>query len=331
LHSVASVTDTPLTDALLAAPAGVAALAWLESREREEPRYWEAPPDSNPAAVVRAVARVERMTLGELLDVCLAASQAAGPWNPNAVVYLARSYGHAEDRRPIADAIADCFGELLSGPFDLRAQQWWWSSSGDEVAGRPYPDSKFENVYGNGEFTWAGEWTVTDPPVEVHQGLVSGWDFGDGAAARWAVEVDAAARVYRVDRPEDWVALVERFPKVATEEHSGWELPGVNSRRDPDRENLESLSRGSARRSNVDSHVLPDWRGVATHYDGVHLSWAGFLTAEGYISDLPGGGVTMLRYWSSERTHWLNDVFGERTPLPAPDLSGHRFAYHRAR
>ncbi len=40
------------------------------------------------------------------------------------------------------------------------------------------------------------------------------------------------------------------------------------------------------------------------------------------VSDLPGGGVTVLRYWSSERTLWLRDVFGKPEPIAAPALSG---------
>ena len=64
-------------------------------------------------------------------------------------------------------------------------------------------------------------------------------------------------------------------------------------------------------RASIERQVLPDWRAVVTDFDGVHLSWAGYLTSEGYIADLAGGGVTMLRYWFSERTLWLNDVFGE--------------------
>lgn len=59
---------------------------------------------------------------------------------------------------------------------------------------------------------------------------------------------------------------------------------------------------------------------MAKDYDGVNLSWAGFLTSEGYVSDLPDGSVMMLRYWGSERTSWLADAFG--TPLPASVLSG---------
>jgi hypothetical protein len=77
-----------------------------------------------------------------------------------------------------------------------------------------------------------------------------------------------------------------------------------------------------AMRAHVSRHVLPDWAAVSADYDGVHLSWAGFLTTEGYVCDLDAGGVTMLRYWGSERTHWLADVFGDPVPLGAPVLSG---------
>jgi hypothetical protein len=31
---------------------------------------------------------------------------------------------------------------------------------------------------------------------------------------------------------------------------------------------------------------MPDWQAVAQDYAGVHLSWARFLTTEGYISGL---------------------------------------------
>ena len=46
------------------------------------------------------------------------------------------------------------------------------------------------------------------------------------------------------------------------------------------------------------------------------------ITAEGLVSDLPGGSLTVLRYWSSERTLWLRDVFGKPEPIAAPALSG---------
>ena len=64
---------------------------------------------------------------------------------------------------------------------------------------------------------------------------------------------------------------------------------------------------------------------MAADIDGVHLTWAGMLTCEGRVIDVPELGpdaVSMVRYWRSERTLWLDDVFETPVPLPAPDLSG---------
>jgi hypothetical protein len=85
---------------------------------------------------------------------------------------------------------------------------------------------------------------------------------------------------------------------------------------------LRAVATQHAVRTEIAVHVLPDWEAVAADLDGVHLSWAGFLTSEGYISDLPNGGVTMMRYWGSERTLWLHDVFDDPEPLGAPALTG---------
>lgn len=38
------------------------------------------------------------------------------------------------------------------------------------------------------------------------------------------------------------------------------------------------------------------------------------------MSDLPRNDAAMLRYWFSERTLWLADVFGEPEPLGAADI-----------
>lgn len=100
-----------------------------------------------------------------------------------------------------------------------------------------------------------------------------------------------------------------------------------------------------AARTRIRRHLVPNWRSVAERYDGVHLSWAGFITSEGCITDLGTGDVTMLRYWFSERTHWLADVFGEPrraadparldsgsgVPLPPADVRQrwHEQALHR--
>ena len=68
--------------------------------------------------------------------------------------------------------------------------------------------------------------------------------------------------------------------------------------------------------------LLPGVGLVAADYDAVTLTWAGFICTEGLVYDLADGAVTMLRYWGSERTLWLRDMFGDPVPLPAPHLSG---------
>jgi hypothetical protein len=164
-------------------------------------------------------------------------------------------------------------------------------------------------------------WTVTSPPAEIHNPLIHAWERYGGEISRWRLPVRDDARVWEIDSPRDWVRLVETFPRVAAGPHLGWELPGPNQHRGE----LSRPAGQHAARTGIGARLLPDWAAVAEHYDGVHVSWAGFLTTEGHVTDLADGGVTMLRYWGSERTLWLHDVFGEPRPAGAPALlRGHQ-------
>ena len=137
--------------------------------------------------------------------------------------------------------------------------------------------------------------------------------------SRWRLPVRAGARVVEIHRPADWVALVAAHPAVGRRGQEHWELPSANQQA-ADVADLLAVDGQAAARASYRWQLVPDWASVAAACDGVHLSWAGFLTAEGYVSDLGDGGVAMLRYWFSERTHWLADVFGEPEPLAAPVL-----------
>lgn len=307
-------------DTLLEAPAGVALLAFAEAERRDSAPPWESPRDSDPDAVGRAVEGVSTMSFGELVSWTVSAVEdLAGPWSGHAQEELPWCYRLAPQRRPIAVAISERFGPILHQSTDLGGQQSWWDTPARYVPKRLFRD--FSRVCGNGEFTWDGLWTVTNPPSEAHDDLVSAWEMSDGPTSRWLLPVLDGVRVWEIDRPADWVRLVETYPKVATGPHYGWELPGPNQHL-RDIEPLLSIPNQHAVRSTVIQHVLPDWAAVAADYQGVHLSWAGLLTTEGYVNDLSDGGVTMLRYWFTERTLWLVDVFGEPFPLDAPDLSG---------
>lgn len=256
--------------------------------------------------------------MGSLLATAVGAvSTSVGPWNPGAPGELAAAYRLAEQRRSIAEAIDDRFGVELHRPIDLDAQQWWNSES---TAGRVVEPGfrRFDWVYGSGQFTWAGLWTVSDPPPEVHEDLANAWELFPRPVSRWKLPVRSGGRIVEIHHPVDWVELVSAHPAEARPGQECWELPGRNQRNAEVAE-LLAVPHQHAARGRVGRHLVPDWRRVAAHYDGVHLSWAGFLTAEGYVSDLGDGDVAVLRYWFSERTHWLADVFGEPEPLAAPD------------
>jgi hypothetical protein len=314
---------TSAADDLLEAPVGVALLDRLEMSERPLFRPFDALSDSDPAAVARAIAALETMPLGQLLHLALdAASSLAGPWTAGAPDSLAAAYALAPARRGLADALWQRFGALLVGSGELAGQEHWLTPPEAPHMRRREPAfGDFTRVYGNGEFTWSGVWTVSSPQCEIHDDLVFAWEMFGNPISRWRLPVRSGTRLWRIDRPTDWVRLVETFPRTATRPHAGWELPGPNQhRRDVAR--LAGTPGQHGVRTALDHHVLPDWTALSREYDGVHLSWAGFLTTEGYVSDLPGGGATMLRYWSSERTLWLRDVFGDPEPLDAPELSG---------
>lgn len=310
-----------LVDALVAAPLGAALLALVEGAARDDVHWWEIPPDSDPGAVSMAADAVHAWPFGSLVRIAVYASyMQVGPWvSSSAGAAAAAAYRGAEARVPIAEAIEASFGDELHRPLDATAQEWWNSSAPAQgLHARPRFVS-FESVYGAGQFTWAGVWTVTRPPSESHGELVAAWEMEPSPVSRWRLPVRPGARVAEIHRPEDWAALVATHPASARPDQECWELPGPNQ----DVSRLVELLSFPGQRAALTStrhHLVPDWAGVATELDGVHLSWAGFITSEGCVTDLGSGDVTMLRYWFSERTHWLRDVFGEPEPLAAPDL-----------
>ncbi len=310
-------------DACVSLPAGTALLSELEARERDDITFtWlETPIGSFPEAVDAAVAAVKSMTFGDLCSAAVHAESMIGPWAVDAAESAAAAYGCAEQRRPIAAAIANRFDTELHAPMDPADQQWWNSAMRPGLVIDLSPlFENFDRVYGSGEFTWAGLRTVTDPPAEVHDDLIRVWEMVPGPISRWRLPIRPGIRVHEVHRPEDWVALVEAHPRRACRTHHGWELPGPNQ--DIDRSGLLGVPGQRAAVGEMSAHLLPDWASVAESFDAVHLSWAGFITTEGCVTDMGDGAVTMLRYWGSERTLWLHDCFTEPEPLNAPALSG---------
>lgn len=256
------------------------------------------------------------MSIGALLSVAVEAGyRSAGPWSGSANVELLRAYRDAPARALIANAVASRWSDVPTA----GRQEWWHTNHRAEgwFAERRLVDLD-DNLYDDGEFTFGGVWTVTEPPVEAHDCLASAWELDEGPISRWYLPIRKDARLFEVNGPEDWVELVMRFPASPARPNTKWELPGRNDHlRDP---GLAGASGGHAARNEMDHLVVPKWSAIAEEYDGVHLTWRGWLTSDGFVSDTPDGGLAMLRYWFSERTLWLNDVFGEPEPLPAPSL-----------
>lgn len=305
-------------DAIMASPLGVTLLARLETRVRY-PAGGGLVLSTGPSSVAAAAEAVSDMTFGELVELAvLTAVIDVGPWISDAAATAAAAYRDAEQRAPIAQALDERFATALHEPIRRSGQQWW--ATPDLAVHQLAPlFQSFERVYGAGQFTWAGLWTSTDPPEVAHEQLIDAWELHDGPISRWRLPVLGDARVLEVHRPGDWARLVVEHPREGERGQESWELPGPNQRW-AELPVLTAVPGQRAARTAIRRHLVPDWRAVADHYDGVHLSWAGFITAEGCITDLDDGDVTMLRYWCSERTQWVADVFGDPQPAPAPHL-----------
>ena len=308
------VTDG-LVEAVLASPLGVSWLAVLEAGLPDDEGWPSTSPVADPSSIASAVDRIGEMSFGSLMRAAVFAGvMESGPWMPNAPAKIASAYRQAERRAPIAEAVAARFGEQLHAPLDPGLQQWFSDGSpGIETIAPLFRN--FDDVYGAGEFPWAGLWTATDPPPEAILEMVGAWEFEAGPITRWWMPVRPEARVFEIHRPQDWARLVTSHPRPAVA-HPGWELPGINQHQ-AEVSPLLALPEQRATRLSIRHHVVPDWQAVAGQYDAIHLSWAGFITSEGCIVDLGDGDVTMLRYWFSEHTTWLADVFGQ--PSSAPD------------
>ena len=104
---------------------------------------------------------------------------------------------------------------------------------------------------------------------------------------RFAAEIEPTARVLEVTSPADWHELCVAFPSVNQDRNSP---AGAGS-------------------------LSPDWGRVASHWDGVHLTFAGLLTTP-FVRHSSAAGSTMLWSWDAEGTTWLpGDFLWKGSPL----------------
>ena len=102
-----------------------------------------------------------------------------------------------------------------------------------------------------------------------------------------------APKVWEIDQPQAWVDLVQRYPLDVTDEcRDDWQ---------------RTTGREGA-------WFIPDWNEVATEWDAVHVSVAGYLTTATRALPLAGGdAATMLAGWNPDQTWWLTDILQSTT------------------
>jgi hypothetical protein len=311
-------------EALLVSPIGASLLDVLEATavvaHGVSRSPWDALPASEPARVLEAGDHLESMSATALLEAVFRAAGNVGAWAPSGPQNAAHALQLASQRRALADALV-ARPDVASWSAPMAAEQWWWSD------GAGLRDGRLGHELGRLP-AWAtrpAHQVLTTSPVDLAltDSLVDSWEMVFGALSRWRLLVPPGARVYELDGPDDWAALVQAYPDDTTElygrVHASWEL------RDPGSQSVDmllALEEQRAARRGWRRVLTPDWDAVARDWDGVHLTWFGFVTADGTITDLGDGDVTILRHWGSERTAWLNPVLGSPTPMPPPPRTG---------
>lgn len=120
------------------------------------------------------------------------------------------------------------------------------------------------------------------------------------AYRRLESDVDESARVREIRSPADWHALCVSYPRINRQTDSP---AGVGT-------------------------LVPDWRRVATQWDGVHLTFMALLTVP-WVRHTSAAGTTMLWSWNAEGTVWLPGEF-MRAGAPLAALGHEVSAYEVA-
>lgn len=313
--------------ALMEAPAGAMALAALEADALcTEDLFDIELVEPTASGVTRAVEQVGEAGFYDLMQVAVwVTAQMAGSYELEAPRRVARALRDAPARLPLAEAIAARFRAELHEPLRARRQHWWWmydldSWSDVEPIGQ-HPGT--HPAWLTAPINWF--FTSNPAPERLLEAFGIAWDQSSNDVTRWSLNVDPGARIYEIHRPEDWQALVAAHPCEARTWYEGWQIASDDPEDWSGADEFDGLSHQRAARRGVRRFIEPDWAAVAQDWDAVHLSWAGYLTAEGTACDLGDGDVAMLLGWGSERTLWLNPVLSDPQPVdPDPDsTAGH--------
>ncbi|MCY4558051.1 MAG: hypothetical protein OXF79_17120 [Chloroflexi bacterium] len=98
--------------------------------------------------------------------------------------------------------------------------------------------------------------------------------------AAWQLQFQQDVRVWEINHPADWHTLCLEFPHHAP-----------------------------------DGRLQPNWPEVSEKWDGIHITLSGMLTCEQVRYEMDGEW-SMMQFWHSEETKWLNrlQISGKRMP-----------------
>ena len=312
------MTDAPLKS-LLDGPRGRRmCLGLLEtSQPLGSLAYYAAQSPAELPALVSAVAAASGpLDAASLLDALETAVSTARYWQPpDETDVLLQHPSLIAALEPVARLVADAAETAWwSTPLavdDQHSVQWTDASSRP----LPAPASAVERLARWKAHTLADERRASERPADVtalyggewwstpaHAELITttrglpglgavklrlvedgfGWTGADVTPLRPL----AATRTFEITGPDAWVELAGRYPLEVTlsRRHEWWQVTGRDG-----------------------GWVIPDWQAVASDFDAVHLTVAGYLITAGRALPV-GEAATMLAGWGPDETCWLGDM-----------------------
>lgn len=152
---------------------------------------------------------------------------------------------------------------------------------------------------------WSGSWwskpvfadlTSTTRPLPGLGSATLVWEedsMGFDHAEIWPLDCAPGARVYEVDGPDDWAALVRAYPLevTASRRHDWYRVTGRDG-----------------------AWAIPDYPAVAKEWDAIHVTVAGYLTTATRSIQIDDERATVLAGWEPDQTWWLTDTLTNPAP-----------------
>jgi hypothetical protein len=245
--------------------------------------YWQPPREEELITAdpqVRAALRP--------LAAAIAGAPATAWWNSPVDLNALRSTHWVDDHSP-TPALTGAATNLLKWREQTVAQNLTARSNRP-----PRPSIQYSGTWWSAP-TMASLVSTTRPLANLGAIQLS-WhedSMGFQDATIWSLETVRPPKVWEITQPQAWVDLVQTYPLDVTYEcRDDWQ-------------------RTTGREG---TWYIPDWNAVATDWDAVHLSVAGYLTTATRALPLADGdAATMLAGWNPDQTWWLTDILRSKT------------------